>query len=446
MAAGDNRGDDANRLLNGWKQIASHFGKDESTVKRWAAGKALPVHRVPGHRRAAVFAYRDELNLWLRGHHEVVADITAETPAMPEAEPAPSRSRIWLAASLAALIGAGGAWYAWHAGAGIPSAHRPVGLAESRYLDGVYHLEARNAEGMRRAIGLFTEAVAEDPQYAKAYVGLADAYNLVSQYTPLPADESYPKAKAAAERAIALDPGNGGAYAALAFNVFYWQRDAARSVKLFEKAVALEPNNARAHHWYALVAMHDRKFNLALREIQAAQRLQPQSPAILANKGLILFHAGRVQEALSVLQPLSQTEVGLLSPHAYLATIYLSEERYQDFLREYRRAAMLSANPTELALIDVADRAYAAGGGRAMLAAMLEEQKRQFADGKEPAFKLALTAAMLGEKTSALDYLDIAAKRREQDILGIGLEPALKPLRGDGRYRVLVARAGFSTP
>ncbi|HEX2759307.1 MAG TPA: CDC27 family protein, partial [Rhizomicrobium sp.] len=272
------------------------------------------------------------------------------------------------------------------------------------------------------------------------------AYNLVSQYTGLPADEAYPKAKAAAERAIALDPDNGGAYAALAFNVFYWQRDAARSVKLFEKAVALDPGNARAHHWYAMVAMHDRQFHLALREIQAAQRLQPQSAAILANKGLILFHAGRVEEALSVLRPLSQTEANLLSPHAYLATIYLAQERYQDFLREYRRAALLAASPTELALVAVADQAYAAGGGRAMLAAMLEEQKRQFADGKEPAFKLALTAAMLGEKTSALDYLDIAAKRREQDILGIGLEPALKPLREDGRYRMLVAKAGFSPP
>lgn len=444
MAALDQKdGNGGNRLLKGWKQISAYFGKDESTAKRWAASQNLPVHRVPGLKRAAVYAYSAELDLWLKGHREL--DDLPEPPAVAT-DPPSRRSRLWLAAGaglvVCALVFAN--WLTLDHDGGMT--HRPGRQAENRYLDGVYHLEVRNAEGIQSAIGLFTQAIAEDPKYAKAYVGLANAYNLVSQYTPMPADQAYPKAKAAAERAIALDPHDGGAWAALAFNAFYWQRDPARAVTLFEKAVALDPGNARAHHWYALVAMHDHKFDVALREIMAAQRLEPQAASILANKGLILFHAGRVRDALAVLQPLSDTQPDLLSPHAYLATIYLAQGRHQDFLREFRRAATIEGSQDQIAIADAAGKAYAAGGAQAMLMAMLTEQKQQYAAGKEPAFKLALTAAMLGEDKVALDYLDASIRRREQDILGIRLEPALGRLQGDKRYRMLVAQAGFTSP
>lgn len=442
----EKRGGGANRLLKGWKQIALYFGKDESTAKRWAASKNLPVHRVPGLKRAAVYAYSAELDLWLTGHRDLGDEPEAVAVAEAPRVSAARSLRPWLAAAAAlALCGAAlGGWLWRDNPVSIAAGHRPNPQAESLYLDGVYHLEARNAQGISRAVGLFTQAVAEDPAYAKAYVGLANAYNLVSQYTPYPAAEAYPKAKAAAERAIALEPKNGGAYAALAFNAFYWQREPARAVTLFEKAVALEPGNARAHHWFALVAMHDRRFDVALREIMAAQRLEPQAASILANKGLILFHAGRVPEALAILQPLAETQPDLLSPHAYLATIYLAQERYQDFLREYRQAATIANSATELAVADASDKAFAAGGSRAMLEAMLAVQKQQYAEGKEPAFKLALTAAMLGEKNVALGYLDASIRRHEQDILGIRLEPALASLHGDSRYRRLVTRTGFT--
>jgi tetratricopeptide (TPR) repeat protein len=190
--------------------------------------------------------------------------------------------------------------------------------------------------------------------------------------------------------------------------------------------------------------MHDRRFDIALREIGAAQRLDPRGASILANKGLILFHAGRVDEALAILRPLAETEPRLLSPHAYLATIYLATTRYQDFLREYRQAATLSGNASALAIADASESAFSGGDGRPMLAAMFAEQKRQYAADREPAFKLALTAAMLGDTGAALDYLEASIKRHEQDILGIRLEPALASLQNEKRYLDMVAQVGFS--
>lgn len=339
---------------------------------------------------------------------------------------------------------AGIAAFGWRA-AVVPAlvGHQPTATAESLYLDGVYNLEQRTPDGLHRAIGLFTAAVADDPAYARAYGGLADAYNLLSQYTDTPPSEAYPQGRAAAERAIALDPGDAGAYASLAFNSFYWQRDFKGALALFEKSVRLDPANARARHWYALAAMHNRRFDIAEREIREAQRLDPRAPTILANKGLILFHAGKVDEALAILVPLAQSEPRLTSPHAYLATIYLSLGRSQDFLRESRDVAELSGSATQRAITDAAEAGFAEGGDTAMLSAMFATQQAEYAADRQPAFKLALTAAMLGDRASALDYLEASLKRNEQDILGIRLEPALAGLRGDAAYRSLVAEVGF---
>lgn len=434
----------ANRPLTGWKAIAGYFGKDERTVRRWAAARNLPVHRVAGDRSGPVFAYVAELDRWLVSHGPV-----AESPQTVVNDPPPARRRsaTWIAVlSAVAVLGLAGAagWRLAQPTAPAPSA-APVSAAESLYLDGLYHLETRTADGIARALGLFAQTIAADPQFAPAYVGLADAYNLVSQYTPARAEETYPQAKAAAERAIALDPLSGPAHAALAFNTFYHGRDPQQATTLLEKAIALDPANARAHHWYALIAMQMRDFAVALDEIALAQRLDPHAPSILANKGLILFHAGQTQAALDILRPLGQSEPALLSPPAYLATIYLATGRDSDFLREYRSAAEISGNRPALAIAAAAEAGFLAGGRPEMLARMFAEQQHQHAQDGEPAFKLALTAAMLGDTAAALDFLDLSIRRREPDILGIRLEPALSGLHEDERYKALVAETGLSS-
>jgi len=471
MSQADAGRGDANRLLKGWKAIGAHFGRDETTVRRWATGMGLPVHRVPGRQRAPVYAYATELDAWLKGRRDLGPDADlvsaagtlqpdretgpvpkdAAAPHIPDPKPVPGHARpaltgLGIAAGLTVVLVviAFGLLRSGPAATPQEVAYQPRGGAEALYLDGLYNLETRTADGLTRAIGLFTQAVREDPDYAQAHVGLADAYNLVSQYTVVPPGEVYPKARAAAERAIALDPGNSGAHAALAFNTYYWQENFPGAVRLFEQAIALDPGNAQAHHWYALVAMQDRRFDIALREITEAQRLDPKAPSVLANKGLILFHAGRVDEALAILRPLAVTNPSLRSAAAYLATIYLTTGRDEEFIREFRRSAMLSGSAEDLVIADAAEAGFDSGQRQGMLTAMLATQQELYAAGRLPAFRLALTAAMLGDQQLAFDYLGQSVQRREPEIKGIRLEPALADLHADARFNVLIAEAGLS--
>ncbi len=446
------------RRLRDWKEIAAFFGRDERTVRRWERQRGLPVHRVSGGARNLVFAYADELDAWLHGGQpreaagESMPQQTAATALSdePSAEPLKELAgKRWpmlaFAASLAGivLVAAAIAAYvrpvppAW-------TAHKPEQRVQDLYLDATYALATRQSEGILRATQLLTEATTLDPNYADAYVKLADAYNLVSQYTLMPAPDAYPRALAAANRALSLEPSNAGAHAALAFTTFYWAKDFAGSKKLFEQSIELDPDVAQTRHWFALTLMVTGETDIPLREITRAQELNPESRAILANKGLILFYAGRPAEALSILESLSESEPKLRSPHEYLATIYLDQGRFSDFLREYATAARVSNNAARLAIAEAARHGLDDPAGTGMLVAMLDEQIRQFKLNRESAFKVAATAAMLGRNQEAMRYLEESFRRGENDMLGIRIDPAFKKLRGNEVYRSLVARMGFS--
>lgn len=452
------------RRLNDWKEIAAFFGRDERTVRRWERQRGLPVHRISGGARNLVFAYNDELEQWLRGDADASAPPspdpgdnageTLRTEAVAGDAVAPARwpwrrmgLAVGVAAALLAVVAVAGLalWQDARMLSGY-QVHRPDPKVRDLYLDAVYYLETRQASGLNRAMQLLTEATALDPGYADAYAKLADTYNMVSQFTLMPARDAYPKARAAATRAIALDPDNAGGYAALAFATFYWDKDFARSRELFEHAVRLDPASAQTHHWYALTLMVTGETESPLREIGKAQELNPQSRSILANKALILFHAGRVDDALAILQPLAQAEPNLRSPPEYLATIYLDQHRWSDFLREYRAAAVISGNDARRAIADAAAMGLDGGGREGLLEAMLAEQMRQHQRDLEPAYKLAATAAMLGRGDDAIAYLEESARRREDDLLGVLIDPAFKGLRFDPRYRAIVESEGLVPP
>jgi len=466
------------RRLENWKEIAAFFNRDERTVRRWEHQRGLPIHRVPGGERNLVFAYQDELEHWLAGRVPPRrAEPVPASPVLPDVAVVPlpvARAEVdqgtkrfafppavrahWRLATVivlsCAVFGfaairmrdAGSVDLSRESADFSQSArprHEPSPEVRDLYLTGVYHLGTRQANGFTRAIQYFTEATIRDPEYAAAYAKLADAYNTISQFTLMPADEAYPRAKAAAERAIALDPDLAEAYASLAFTEFYWSRNFPRSQELFERAIALDPSSAQTRHWYALTLMHSGRFDIPLREIAKAQELNPESRVILANKALILFHAGHDAEAITILRQLADAEPNLRAPPEYLATIYLSQQRYQDFLREYRIAAEMTKNDARIAIAAAAEEGLHTGDGRSLLEAMLAEQKRQYARDSEPAYKVAGTAALLGDNDAALQYLEDSMRRQEQDILGIFIDPAFKGMHHLAQFRQLIERVGF---
>src|SRR6185437_6095616 len=156
----------------------------------------------------------------------------------------------WLAAVI--IVAATAAAFAiFWSGFRPDSHHAPSAEAEKFYRAGLYGWQSRTPAGLTEAVDDFTQAIVRDPQYAEAYAGLATCYNLLREYTAMPPDYAFPRAKAAAERAIALDPSLADGHLALAFADFWWAHDTKAARREFVRAVALAPQSATAHHWYA---------------------------------------------------------------------------------------------------------------------------------------------------------------------------------------------------
>ena len=438
----DGKGTSKQRLRS-WKEIAGFFGTDERTVKRWAAARGLPVRRVPGGMRTPVYADVAELEEWLAQSRAPVPSPAAEAPARP---PSRRSSRLVLGGALACALVAAAGLFVWPGplrdAVGAGRSHQPPQEAVDLYLAGMLHWEKRSPQSLKQAADYFSAALARDPHYAEAYAGLANSYLLMREFAQMPDAQAYPLAEAAARRALDLDPRLPQAHSALAFATFYWGRDFERGRRGFERAVALDPDSAHARHWYATALLHIGDLDAALEQFDEAQRLDPDSPSILADKGLALFLAGRSREAVALLTQLTRLEPDFLSPHAYLATIHLAEGRDAAFLEETRVAARLRGEADRLKLIEEARAAHAAGGRRAMLATFLAAETSAHAAGRESAYTVAGTHALLSEKEAALRYLAASVARREPVAVGLRVNPFFRSLRSDPAYRALAESIG----
>jgi tetratricopeptide (TPR) repeat protein len=483
-----------NRRLDTWKEIGAFFGRDERTAKRWETTRGLPVHRVPGAGRANVYAYTDELADWLAGANlaaepelspdsgahstaggspEVRTDIgtTVATPSLDRRsrdrrrDGGPHSSALFwrylhevrygvvalavlaVAFVIVGIVRRSSSARDAHASAAVSERSLPPRRvdpeAEQLYLKGIYYWNKRTPEGLNQAVDYFTQAVVRDPQYAEAYVGLANSYNLLREYSVMPPSQAYPRAMAAAKRAIAIDDSLSGAHSSLAFVEFYWSWDIAGAQREFERALALDPNSVVAHHWHATFLLQIGRFPEAVEEIETAQKLDPNSRSILADKGLILFYAGQKDEGVTLLKQLEATEPDFLSPHAYLAFAHLVQGDYPQYLAESRKVASLLHDAQRLAIVVTGEKGFASAGSRGMLMAMLKEQQNLYDIGQEQAYNVAVTSALLGRKQEALDELQSAYLKREPDFLRVRIDPLLSSLHDEPRFREMLAQIGL---
>jgi len=159
------------------------------------------------------------------------------------------------------------------------------------YLKGRYHWNKRTGQDLQKGIGYFQQAIEKDPTYALAYAGLADCYAVLFLYAGLPSSENFPKAKAAASKALEIDDTLAQAHAALAFTheVFYWDFSAAE--KEYRRAIELDPKYPTAHHWYSLYLSGLGRYEQAIAEAERAYELDPLSPIISTNRAVALVRA-----------------------------------------------------------------------------------------------------------------------------------------------------------
>jgi DNA-binding winged helix-turn-helix (wHTH) protein/tetratricopeptide (TPR) repeat protein len=326
--------------------------------------------------------------------------------------------------------------------AGLP-AHAASREAEEFYLKGRYYWEKRTPDSLNKAVDSFLQAIVQDPGYAPAYVGLADCYNLLREYTVMPASEAYPRALAAAKKAVELDPQSSEAHASLAFASFFGMWDAATADREFRRAIDLNPNNATAHHWYATYLECLRRYPESLMEIERAQGLEPSSKSILADKGAILFDAGRPREAIAALKQMEENEPDFISPHRYLKVIYLQTADYSHYLVEARSEALLMHDNSALAVVEVAEDGLATGGGKGVLRALRREQTKLYERSRLSPYFLAETTSLLGNKQEALRYLKIAYDRHTDGMAQLETDRAFDNLHDEPAFRQLVAEVGL---
>lgn len=457
MQPGQARGAGGARL-NTWKAISEFLGKDERTAKRWERTRGMPVHRVPGGGSGTVHAYVDELKRWRDGafRAETGRDPGAANPTdrktsdlFDRLRGRVSRKRAVILAGVAA-VGASALLGlrivvrpapAHVASPGVAAAaHAPKPAAVELYRQGRYEWNRRTPESLRTALADFTQAAVIDPDYAEAYAGLADSYNLLREYSSMPADQAYPAAAQAAEHALALDDGLADAHASLAFVKFHWSWDVAGARREFERAIALDPHCSDAEQWYATALLELGAFDEALRHIDRAEALAPESASIRADKGLILVDSGRTQAAEATLRQLVAADPHFLSPHDYLADLYFIQRRYPEYLKELQTIAALRGDEASRRLASACDRAYRTGGEASLRRARVETEQALYGEGKVTDYQLADAYALDGDADLAVRYLAMAVARHSPGAVDAVGAPEFRFLRGRADYQRLRAR------
>ncbi len=312
--------------------------------------------------------------------------------------------------------------------------------AHRLFLKGRFFWNKRSPDALRKGIECFRLAIEEDPEYALAYAGMADCYNNLGFYNYEAPAESFPKAKAAARRALELDGDLAVARTALGYALLYYDWDWDGAEREFRRAIELDPNYPTAHQYLANALLPPRRFDEAIAELRLALDLDPLSLIISASLGYGNHMAGRYDEAQSQLQKTLEMDPGFLPAHLFLGYVYLQTgehskavEEFSDLLRRTEGNPLVNA---ELGC------AYVTSGRRSeaeTILTVLRETKERFVSP----YSFALLHTALGEHDAAFDALEKAVAIRAHEVAFLPWEPQFDPLRGDPRFKDLLRRVGL---
>jgi TolB-like protein/tetratricopeptide (TPR) repeat protein len=308
-------------------------------------------------------------------------------------------------------------------------------------LQGRFHANKRTPDGLRQSVICFEQAIAADDHSAIAYAGLADSYSLLTQHGFLDPADSTPKAHAAAERALTLDPGSAEAHVSLAFvrSVFEW--DWAGAEPLYRRAIALNPGYSRARHWFGndFLALLGR-FDEALAEIRVARHLDPLSPILVDGCGYVKMMQRDYAGALEEYDHLLQLDPMFYRGYSAKARLFSLMGRYEEAIVLFERARALGGDVPHVlaALGDTLGRAGFVWEARSLLDELQAAAKTRWV----PASAFAILNIGLGDHEAALTHLETACDRREM-LGGLKVHPTYDPLRSEPRFQRLLERIGF---
>jgi TolB-like protein/Tfp pilus assembly protein PilF len=307
------------------------------------------------------------------------------------------------------------------------------------YLHGRYYWNKRTLEGFKRAIGYFDRAIQKDPNYALAYSGLADCFSTRGlREWDLPPRDAFPKAKAAATKALAIDDTLAEAHTSLAFAIWYYDWDWLAAEAKFKRALELNANYPVAHQWYGSYLSSMGRHGEAIAEKKRAVELDPLSLVINRSAGWTFYFARHYDEAIEQYRKTLELDPNFALAHLSLGEAYRQKGMHQQAIAELQKAVVVSGE--DHAKLAALGHAYAVSGRSTEAKKILEELKEESEGSYVPPYDFALIFAGLGEKDKALEWLQEAYEDRSAYLVYLNVEPIWDSLRSDPRFTDLLQR------
>jgi len=313
--------------------------------------------------------------------------------------------------------------------------------AHEAYLKAQSYFNQQTEEAFRKGLQALEQSVTIDPNYALGYAGLSQAYVDAGNGSHTPASEAYPKAKAAALKALQLDENLSDAHLALAYVRHYYDWDFTGAEVEYKRALELSPSDAKLHASYGYFLCRMGRSQQAISEARRALELDPVSLDVSEELGVVLHYSRRYDEAMARYKQLLESFPNSYGSRYQLARLYVAERKYEDAAREVKQLENTYGRTDMLrSFLAVA---YAFSGKKSEAMAILDElknkQKREFV---RP-YLIAEIYIGLGEKQQALDWLEKAYEERDDWVVWFKCDPIPDGLRSEPRFQELMRRIGF---
>jgi len=324
--------------------------------------------------------------------------------------------------------------------AGLTPTHRADSAALDRYVRGRYYWNKRGRPNLMKAITAFGEALDRDPTFAQAYSGLGDAYVQLGYGSFLAPDDAFPKARAAAQQALALDSTLAEPHAALGFVYFYFDWDWPAAEREFRTAIQRNPSYATAHEWYGLFLAAMGRFDAAQAEERRAEELDPLSVPVASTAGWVLHYSGKQAEAERQLRIALRSDSSFGVAQLYIGRVLQFQGQLDSALAHFAATGALRGWIPNIA---GEGYVYAQQGRRQEALAVLARMDSLSHSQYVTPYARALVHAALGDRDSAFVWLERSVQGRTHWIVWLNRDLRWQPIRDDPRFAALVKQVGL---
>jgi tetratricopeptide (TPR) repeat protein len=306
------------------------------------------------------------------------------------------------------------------------------------YLKGLYFWKRRYERGLQKSLQYFQQAAEKDPGYALPYVGIADACGILGVYGFMPPHQAYPRARAAANKALEIEPELAEVQASLGWIAMWYDRDWAAAECHFLKGIQMKPDYPEAHLWYGNLLVATERFDEAVREMIKGKELEPLEPAPATHVGWALYFARRFDESIEELRQVIASDPEFSLPYMWQSENFLAKKMWREAIAAAKKFVELSGEA--VMGVSILGLIYGFAGMKDEALKILERLDGLSKDRYVGPLFRALVWTGLGEKNKALEELEKAYLERESAMALLGVWPVFDSLCAEPRFKDLLKK------